>query len=108
MIFQLKDRQSELHAVCRRFGVARLEVFGSAVTESFDPDTSDLDFIVDFADRSPGYADRYLAFAEALEGLFNRNVDLVTERSLSNPYFTDSVDKTRMVLYDQASEEAAA
>jgi len=85
-----------------------LEVFGSAVTESFDPDTSDLDFIVDFADRSPGYADRYLAFAEALEGLFNRNVDLVTERSLSNPYFTDSVDKTRMVLYDQASEEAAA
>jgi len=85
-----------------------LEVFGSAVTESFDPDTSDLDFIVDFADRSPGYADRYLALAEALEGLFNRNVDLVTERSLSNPYFTDSVDKTRMVLYDQASEEAAA
>ncbi len=104
----LKNRQPELRVLCRRFGVSRLEVFGSAATESFDPDSSDLDFIVDFEDRSPGYADRYLAFAEALEELYDCEVDLVTERSLSNPFFKDSVDKTRTVLYDEASEEAAA
>ncbi len=102
----LKNRQPELRVLCRRFGVSRLEVFGSAATESVDPDSSDLDFIVDFADRSPGYADRYLAFGEALKELFDCEVDLVTERSLSNPYFQESVDETRRVLYDEASEEA--
>jgi predicted nucleotidyltransferase len=77
---------NDLADLCKRFGVERLELFGSAVTETFE-ESSDNDFIVKFADRSPGYADRYLDFAELLEELLGREVDLVTDRSIQNPFF---------------------
>jgi predicted nucleotidyltransferase len=64
-------------------GSERLRLFDPAArAERFDPVTSDFDFVVRFADKSPGYASRYLDFAEALEELFGREVDLVTERSV--------------------------
>ena len=97
--------KAELHALCRTYGVERLELFGSATSEAFDAAASDLDVIVRFADTSPGYADRYLDFAEALEELFGRDVDLVTERSLSNPYFRKAVNSTREVVYARRREE---
>ena len=71
----MEIHKAELHALCREYGVERLELFGSATSEAFDAASSDLDFIVRFADTSSGYADRYLDFAEALEELFlGRNV----------------------------------
>ena len=78
----VETHRDALAALCRQYGVARLHLFGSAArTEQFDPAASDLDFVVCFADKSPGYADRYLDFAEALEQLFGGEVDLVTECS---------------------------
>lgn len=103
----IQPHKAELHALCRAYGVERLELFGSATSEAFDAASSDLDFVVQFADRSPGYADRYLDFAEALEELFGRDVDLVTERSITNPYFRKTVDSTREVVYDRRREETA-
>jgi hypothetical protein len=96
----IQAHKAELHALCRAYGVERLELFGSAPSEAFDAAASDLDVTVPFADTSSGYADRYLDFAEALEELFDRDVDLVTERSISNPYFRKTVDSTREVVYD--------
>lgn len=94
---------------CRRFGVRRLEVFGSAARGDFDPTKSDFDFIVSFADKTPGtYADRYLDFAAALERLLGRKVDLLTERSIRNPYFRREVERARQIVYDERSEEAIA
>jgi hypothetical protein len=88
--------------------VVRLDVFGSAATGAFR-DGSDLDFVATFSDTTPGtYADRYLDFAEALEALFGRKVDLLTERAIRNPYFRRSVDATRQVVYDGRGQEAAA
>jgi hypothetical protein len=104
----IQAHKAELHALCRAHGVERLELFGSATSETFDAASSDLDFVVQFADTSPGYADRYLDFAEALEALFGRDVDLVTERSLSNPYFRKTVDSTREVVYDRRRKERLA
>jgi predicted nucleotidyltransferase len=104
----IRQHKSELRDLCRTHGVERLEVFGSATSDAFDRGSSDLDFIVRFVDTSPGYADRYMDFAEALEDLFKRPVDLITERSISNPYFRMSVDATRQVIYDQRREETAA
>jgi predicted nucleotidyltransferase len=104
----IQPHEAELHALCRTCGVERLALFGSATSEAFDAAASDLDVTVRFADTSPGYADRYLDFAEALEELFGRDVDLVTERSISNPYFRQSVDATREVVYDGRREERHA
>jgi hypothetical protein len=60
------------------------------------------------ADRQPTgeYADRYLDLAEALEKLFKRPVDLVTEQSIHNPYFQQEIETTRQLVYEQASADS--
>ena len=108
MIPLVEEQTDVLAELCRRYGVRRLDVFGSAATGAFREEESDLDFVVDFADRSPGYADRYLAFAEALEALFGRKVDLLTERAIRNPSFRRAVEATRQTVYDGRDQEAAA
>ncbi len=108
MIALVEERRQDLAELCRRFGVRRLELFGSAATGTFHHHASDLDLIADFADRSPGYADRHLDFAEALEQLFGRKVDLLTEESIRNRYFRRSVDATRQPIYDADNPQAAA
>jgi|SRR5436190_2766333 len=94
---------------CRRFGVRRLEVFGSAARGDFDSAKSDFDFIVSFSDKTPGtYADRYLDFADAVERLLGRKIDLLTERCIRNPYFQREVEAARQIVYDERGQEAAA
>ncbi len=83
MIDLIEQHHAELRTLCRRYGVLRLDLFGSAATGAFQSATSDLDFVATFADTDqPGYARRYLHFAEALEALFGRPVDLLTERAI--------------------------
>lgn len=105
----IEQQKNGLAEQCRRFGVRRLEVFGSAARGDFDPAKSDFDFIVSFADKTPGtYADRYLDFAAAVERLLGRRIDLLTERCIRNPYFRREVDAARQVVYDERGQEAAA
>ncbi len=96
----LQTHRQQLAEVCRRFGVERLEVFGSASRADFDAQASDVDFIVRFSEPGkPGYADRYLGLAESLEHLLGRPVDLLTERSLRNPLFIRQIDPDRAAVY---------
>ncbi len=108
MIDVVTEHLAEIAALCRQFGVRRLDLFGSAAG-AFDPATSDLDFVATFADtRAPGYADRYLDFADALEALFGRPVDVVIDRSIRNPDFRRAVEATRQPVYDDRNAPAAA
>ena len=105
----IEQHRDAIHGLCRTYGVRRLDLFGSAASGAFDPATSDLDFVATFADtRSPGYADRFLGFAEALEALFGRSVDIITERSIRNPYFRQAVEATRHPVFDERNAPAAA
>jgi len=100
VIPDLVAHQGELEVLCRRFQVRRLEVFGSAATGTFRPESSDLDFLVEFeAPASAGYADRYFGLLEGLEQLFGRPVDLVVESAITNPYFRAAVEQSRTLLY---------
>ncbi|MGB3305844.1 MAG: nucleotidyltransferase domain-containing protein [Thermomicrobiales bacterium] len=109
MIELIAQQREAIARLCRLYGVRRLDVFGSATKVSFDPQTSDLDFVVDFADRGPGYLERYLDLADALEALLGYKVDLLTERALSKrPRFRQSVEESREPIYDRASETKAA
>jgi len=100
MIHEIVERRSDVEDLCRRFGVRRLEVFGSAATGALRADDSDLDFLVDFGPvASAGYADRYFGLLEALEELFGRPVDLVVASAIKNPYFRDSVERGKALLY---------
>jgi uncharacterized protein len=104
----LDENRIGLAEACRRFGVRRLEVFGSAARGDFDPEKSDLDFIVSFADKTPGtYADRYFDFAAAVERLLGRRIDLLTERSIRNPFFRREVEAAREIVYDERGKEEA-
>ena len=109
MISLVEQSRPALAELCRRFNVRRLYIFGSAATDGFNPDSSDLDFVVDLADRQPTgeYADRYLGLAESLEALFGRPVDLLTEQSLRNPYLRREVQTTRELVYEQSRAETA-
>lgn len=108
MIPLVEERRAALAELCRQHCVTKLEIFGSAATGAFKEATSDLDFIAEFADHSAGYADRYLDFADALEALFGRPVDLLTERSIRNPYFRKSVNASRERVYDDGQDQGAA
>jgi predicted nucleotidyltransferase len=101
MIPAVKQRLDEVRALCRRFGVARLELFGSATQPTqFDPADSDLDFLVEFGVLPPGgNADAYFGLKEALEGLFGRPVDLVMTRAIRNRFFLQAVAGQRELLY---------
>lgn len=96
----IEQHYDNLVAECGRFGVSRLEVFGSAATGDFDPSSSDIDFLIEFDDHSENNLfNRYFGLKDALEQLFGRSVDLVMVGALRNPYFIDSVNKTRKLVY---------
>ena len=97
---------AEIAELCRRYDVRRLELFGSATTDAFDPRTSDFDFLLDFESGSSNLFERYFGLKESLEALYGRKVDLVMVGALNNPYFIDSVNKTRQLVY--AAEDAQA
>ncbi|NPV58909.1 MAG: DNA polymerase subunit beta [Actinobacteria bacterium] len=105
---EIERSLAEIEVLCRRFGVKRLEVFGSAARGTFQSDKSDLDFLVELeAPEVPGYADRYFGLLESLEALFGRPVDLVVSSAIRNPYFRKTVDKTKALLYASGSEEVS-
>lgn len=94
------EYDAELTALAERYGVSRLELFGSTAGDTFDPVRSDLDFLVVFNAELPGgMAHAYFGLLGDLETLFNRSVDLVTDRSIKNPYFRKSVDESRRPVY---------
>ena len=95
----LTDRLDEIADVCREYGVRQLWVFGSAVHGTFDPETSDLDFMVDLGEYEPEIALRYSRFFTALHALFDREIDLITVRSRGSDRFMARVIETRAMIY---------
>jgi uncharacterized protein len=96
----IAQRRPEIVDLCRRYRVRRLELFGSAAADQFDPQRSDVDFLVEFEPLAEGqHADAYFGLREALEALLSRPVDLVMTRAIRNPYFLEAIEPTRTLLY---------
>jgi predicted nucleotidyltransferase len=100
----------EIQQLCREFGVTKLEIFGSAVTDAFDPERSDVDFIVTYPDDYDfgPWIGKLFDMEEQLSLLLDRNVDLVMLSALKNKWFRREAEKTRTVIFDtsQVSEVA--
>jgi hypothetical protein len=96
----IEERRADIARLCSQYSVRRLELFGSAAKGTFDPSRSDFDFLVEFA-QSPDLKlfEQYFGFKEALESLLGRPVDLVTEGARQNPYFMQSANESRRLLY---------
>jgi predicted nucleotidyltransferase len=100
MIDLIEKNRDAICQLCRRYNVARLEVFGSAAAGTFDPAASDVDFLVEFAPMEPGrLADAYFGLLERLRRLLGREIDLVTPKAVRNRFFQLEIDATRRSLY---------
>ncbi len=95
----IQDKLDELKLLCQNYDVKAMYVFGSVCTEKFSED-SDIDLLISFKEISiEKYTDNYFELHYKLEKLFNRKIDLLTENSLSNRYFIESIEETKQLLY---------
>jgi len=96
----IEEKREEIEPLCRQFRVRRLDLSGSAAGEEFNPKSSDLDFLVEFNELEDNtYADTYFGLMEGLKLLFQRDVDLVVISAVKNPYFRESIERSRTLLY---------
>jgi len=97
---EVQQRLEEVRRLARAHRVVRLDLFGSAASDRFDPRRSDLDLLVEFEPMPPiELADAYFELRSALSDLFGRAVDLVVAGSIENPYLLRSVEESRTLLY---------
>lgn len=96
----LASNREAIAGLCARFGVARLEAFGSALRDDFRPNGSDVDLLVEFGPMAP-YArvDAYFGLRDELTTLLGREVDLVMAGAVKNPYVARDIERTKQLLY---------
>jgi predicted nucleotidyltransferase len=100
MIEIIREHQTELEQLCRQFHVKKLELFGSASDGTFDPSSSDLDFLIEFLPEAGSRIFHgYFEFREALEELFGRKVDLLMPGAIRSAHLREAVERQRRELY---------
>ncbi|MDQ7013151.1 MAG: nucleotidyltransferase domain-containing protein [Planctomycetota bacterium] len=100
MVPLIRDNLDAIIELCRQHKVRRLFLIGSATGEGFDPDHSDVDFLVEFEPHeSAGYNDDYFQLLEGLKAVLGREVDLIEAHAQRNPYLIASLNRTKKVLY---------
>ena len=90
--------QDEIDALCQRWRVAELAVFGSVLREDFRPD-SDVDVLVSFGPDARWSLFDFVTMQDELEALFGRPVDLVEKEGLRNPFRRHAILSSQKVLY---------
>ncbi len=97
IITENRERIAEL---CRIHHVRRLSVFGSAVRDDFDPERSDVDLLVEFKPVNEFlYAPNFFSLLRGFDFVFGRQVDLLTESSIRNPYLRSAIEQDKVALY---------
>jgi hypothetical protein len=101
MHVEIESRREAIAALCRRYSVTRLEVFGSAARgDDFEPARSDADFLVEFDSNADLSAlKQYFGFAEDLKQLLGRPVDLLSAGSIENPYLRAAINRSKELVY---------
>jgi len=100
MVAVLENKSGAIAALCRRYGVVRLDVFGSALRDDFRPGQSDVDLLVEFAPMEPyAKAQAYFALRNELRALLGVEVDLVMTGAVKNRYIARNIERTKRMLY---------
>jgi len=96
----ITDKIPQITYLCKKYRVESMHVFGSASADTFN-ENSDIDFLITFKNdiSLEEYADNYFDLMFELDELFGRNVDLVPEKTLSNPYLIRSIEETKQLIY---------
>jgi len=101
MLRLTESQKNEVTAICRKYGVVQLELFGSATDERFDPLTSDVDVLVTFApDSNLGpWLEKFFEVKAALEPVFGFRVDLLESAAIKNAHLLEEINRSRSVVY---------
>jgi predicted nucleotidyltransferase len=95
----LSDNIEELKRLCKEYNIRTMYAFGSVCTDRFN-EKSDIDLLISFNNLSiEQYTDNFFDLHYKLQNLFNREIDLLTENSLSNPYFIKGIEQTKWLIY---------
>lgn len=98
---RLESYTTDIIKLCELHKVKSLYAFGSVLTDKFNKE-SDIDLIVDFTDVAvEDYADNYFDFKFSLQDIFQRPIDLLEEKALKNPYFIQSLNRQKQLVYGQ-------
>ncbi len=98
--YETESRREQISKICRECKVARLLVFGSVLRDDFDPQTSDIDFLVEFLpDGHKPWLAEFSDLKLALEAILSRKVDVISVTARKNPYFVRAVDRENELLY---------
>lgn len=98
---EIAERKDGIAAICQRYHVSRLEVFGSAARGTdFDPETSDADFLVEYHPDSDVSVIGHVCLANALGDALGRKVDLVEPGAVRNRYLREAINESREVVYE--------
>lgn len=85
--------------LCKEYRVKNFSAFGSVLTDNFSSD-SDIDFMVDFYENDPiKYTDLYFQLKDKLELILKRQIDLIEERGIKNPFFKKEIDESKVMIY---------
>jgi predicted nucleotidyltransferase len=96
---EVENHIQEIKKLCNRHEVEKLYLFGSILGKNFNKE-SDIDFIVRFKPLDIlKYSDNYFDLKFSLEDLLNRPIDLLEEQSIKNPYFLESINETKRLIY---------
>lgn len=95
----IDENIDKIRALCNKHKVARLFVFGSILTDNFKK-SSDIDLLVDSSGVDLyDYADNYFDFKSSLEKLLKRQIDLLEDKAVKNPYLRKSIDSSKQMIY---------
>ena len=97
----IRNRLNDFKNLCVNHQVKTLYAFGSAVTDNFDPISSDIDLLVEIEDPDPiGRGEKLLDLWDKFEAFFNKKIDLLTDSSIRNPILRKNIDNTKILIYD--------
>ena len=103
---EILKKLTDFNSLCQLHKVRSLYAFGSSVTDRFDYDKSDIDLLVEIDDPDPiERGEKLISLWDTFEIFFHRKVDLLTDSSIHNPYLRKSIDSTKVLIYDGASQK---
>ena len=101
VIKDLIGNRDDFIALCENHHVKQLYAFGSSVSDNFDSEKSDIDLLVEIDEPDPiEKGEKILSLWDKLETFFKRKVDLLTNPNIRNPYLRQSIEKSKVLIYD--------
>jgi predicted nucleotidyltransferase len=100
MVAAIENQRDAISALCRKYEVIRMDVFGSVLRDDYEPGRSDVDLLVEFGPRDPySLADDYFDMLDELRALLGEPVDLVMVGAIKNPYILADIEQSKQPVY---------